>query len=325
MTINQQMFLFAVEEMSFSKAAEKAFVTQQCLSNHIQRLEKTYGVKLFERTPRLSLTEAGEILYRSFIQIRDIEEEMCQKLQVDSKDIYGSIQFGTHLNRARNFVIEPFLQFHDFYPNVQVNVHFVHTANAEKKLTDGELDIMLGANCGALPNIHRELLGEENVIFLCSPQLLHQKLPDWDPSRTSITPWELSQLPVTTTSNLSLMLKNLQHSMLLNNLEMKYIFTIDDSSMQMELCKAGKAIMFCPENYLIGRDLSFGTGTDEELQVLRLENYCDLIPIGLFTCEGKNLPVYAMDFYNLIKSHYLTQIDLVRKSLGPVLAPRTNN
>lgn len=46
MTINQQMFMFAVEEMSFSKAAEKAFVTQQCLSNHIQRLEKTYGVKL---------------------------------------------------------------------------------------------------------------------------------------------------------------------------------------------------------------------------------------------------------------------------------------
>ena len=53
MTTNQLMFMYAVEEMSFSKAAQKAFVTQQCLSNHIHRLEVSCGVKLFERTPHL--------------------------------------------------------------------------------------------------------------------------------------------------------------------------------------------------------------------------------------------------------------------------------
>lgn len=46
MTTNQLMFMYAVEEMSFSKAAQKAFVTQQCLSNHIHRLEVSCGVKL---------------------------------------------------------------------------------------------------------------------------------------------------------------------------------------------------------------------------------------------------------------------------------------
>ena len=40
MTTNQQMFLYAVEEMNFTRAAERAFVTQQCLSDHIRRLEK---------------------------------------------------------------------------------------------------------------------------------------------------------------------------------------------------------------------------------------------------------------------------------------------
>lgn len=60
MTTNQLMFMYAVEEMSFSKAAQKAFVTQQCLSNHIHRLEVSCGVKLFERTPHLQLTEAGK-------------------------------------------------------------------------------------------------------------------------------------------------------------------------------------------------------------------------------------------------------------------------
>ena len=63
MTTNQQMFLYAVEEMNFTRAAERAFVTQQCLSDHIRRLEKNYNVKLFDRTPKLKLTKAGEILY----------------------------------------------------------------------------------------------------------------------------------------------------------------------------------------------------------------------------------------------------------------------
>ena len=57
MTTNQQMFLYAVEEMNFTRAAERAFVTQQCLSDHIRRLEKNYNVKLFDRTPKLKLTK----------------------------------------------------------------------------------------------------------------------------------------------------------------------------------------------------------------------------------------------------------------------------
>ena len=85
MTTNQLMFMYAVEEMSFSKAAQKAFVTQQCLSNHIHRLEVSCGVKLFERTPHLQLTEAGKTLYQSFIQIRDIEEGTLQKLKTDPR------------------------------------------------------------------------------------------------------------------------------------------------------------------------------------------------------------------------------------------------
>lgn len=69
MTVNQQMFLCAVEEMNFTKAAKRAYVTQQCLSDHIRRLEESYGVKLFHRTPKLALTQAGELLYQALCQI----------------------------------------------------------------------------------------------------------------------------------------------------------------------------------------------------------------------------------------------------------------
>lgn len=90
MTVNQLMFMCAVEEMSFSKAAEKSFVTQQCLSNHIQRLEKSCGVRLFERNPHLTLTEAGKILYQSYVQIRDIEETTSLKLRSEGEAVHGT-------------------------------------------------------------------------------------------------------------------------------------------------------------------------------------------------------------------------------------------
>ena len=35
------IFLLVVEEMNISKAAERAFITQQCASDHIRRLEET--------------------------------------------------------------------------------------------------------------------------------------------------------------------------------------------------------------------------------------------------------------------------------------------
>ena len=47
MELAQKMFLLAAEEMNFTKAAKRAFVTQQCLSEHISKLEKQLHTKLF--------------------------------------------------------------------------------------------------------------------------------------------------------------------------------------------------------------------------------------------------------------------------------------
>ena len=50
MLIGYEMFLLAAEELNFSRAAERAFVTPQSLSDHIKRLEAHHHV-----TPSSSL------------------------------------------------------------------------------------------------------------------------------------------------------------------------------------------------------------------------------------------------------------------------------
>ena len=76
-----RMFLLAVKHMNFTKAADEIFVTQQCLSNHIKRLERELGTELFERSPRLRLTAAGESLLNTVRQIEALEKGLHEELR----------------------------------------------------------------------------------------------------------------------------------------------------------------------------------------------------------------------------------------------------
>lgn len=49
--LNLEYFLVAAEELNFTKAAKRLYITQQSLSNHIAKLESYFGADLFDRTP----------------------------------------------------------------------------------------------------------------------------------------------------------------------------------------------------------------------------------------------------------------------------------
>ena len=54
---------------SFSKAAEKLYVTQPALSLAVKRTEERIGMQLFDRSGRtLKLTEAGKIYTKSVFE-----------------------------------------------------------------------------------------------------------------------------------------------------------------------------------------------------------------------------------------------------------------
>lgn len=55
-----QMVVCVAEELSFSRAAEKMFVSQPAISKQIQQMERELGVALFKRDRhQVELTPAG--------------------------------------------------------------------------------------------------------------------------------------------------------------------------------------------------------------------------------------------------------------------------
>lgn len=73
--LNLEYFLVAAEELNFTKAAKKLFISQQSLSNHISNMEKEFDVILFNRTTPLTLTYAGQALKAKARQMLELRDE----------------------------------------------------------------------------------------------------------------------------------------------------------------------------------------------------------------------------------------------------------
>ena len=117
---NLRYFLTAAEELSITKAAKKLFISQQCLSEHIQKLEKHYNTKLFYRSPRLSLTPSGEAMVRALNQIQIIENSLMEEINENSLLQYGAINLGIIQTRATLLLPHIIPKFYSRYPNIKI-------------------------------------------------------------------------------------------------------------------------------------------------------------------------------------------------------------
>ena len=78
-----QMFETVARLGSYSKAAHELGVSQPSVSVQVQKLEKTLGVQLFERTGRRNrLTEVGTAFYARSVHMLGAAEEAM--VEVDS-------------------------------------------------------------------------------------------------------------------------------------------------------------------------------------------------------------------------------------------------
>ena len=101
--LNLEYFLVAAEELNFTRAARKLYISQQSLSNHISNLEKEFDVILFNRTSPLTLTYAGRALKTRARELLDLRDEFQRlHLAMVSEVAHLGVGLGTDHCTDRN-------------------------------------------------------------------------------------------------------------------------------------------------------------------------------------------------------------------------------
>jgi len=164
------VFVQVVDSGSFTAAADRLSLSKSVVSKYVTRLEDQLGVRLFNRTTRrLSLTEAGTILYtrsrRGLEEIEAAEAEISQlqetprgKLKINAPMSFGIL------------IIAPLMaEFTSRYPELSIDVRF-----EDRKVDLVEEGVDLAIRVAELPDssLIARRLGPCRHVVCASPDYL---------------------------------------------------------------------------------------------------------------------------------------------------------
>ena len=139
-----KIFYTVAECSSFSKAAEKLFITQPSISYSIKQLEESLGTKLFYRVPSgAKLTPDGvellDYVKKSYSIILSGERNLKE-----SKDLkHGKVSVGVQ-SHIGEFFLFPFIEkFHKKYKNIEINIISRNTDEMINLMDKNLVDFMI--------------------------------------------------------------------------------------------------------------------------------------------------------------------------------------
>jgi len=140
-------YVYAVyTEKSFSKAAQKLFVSQPWLSSTIKKVEQELGLPLFDRsTTPISLTEAGQYYVEGVEKIMAIEQEMRQHFKQLHETEGSQLHIGSSMFFCTYVLPSLLADFRAMYPQVTLTFTEGGSQSLAEKLLDGKLDFILEA------------------------------------------------------------------------------------------------------------------------------------------------------------------------------------
>lgn len=135
------LFQFVAETGSFTRAAEKAGLTQSAITRQIRGMEDRLEVALFERTTRrVCLTQAGQLLREKSRTILDAANELLDEVQRILGKAPPTLRVGVARSIGLAYLPGYFFAFQRRHPEVQLQVTHQTSHEILAALESGNLD-----------------------------------------------------------------------------------------------------------------------------------------------------------------------------------------
>lgn len=165
-----RIFRAVAERMSFSGAAESLYLTQPAVSLQVRALERSLGVRLFDRTGgRLALTPAGEALLRSATTILNAEDEARRVLDELRGASAGRLIVAANTTGGMYLVPRLIAAFRAEAPKVQIDLDVDATDRICERVAQGTVD--LGFVGGPIEDgrLAVEPVADDRLVLVASP------------------------------------------------------------------------------------------------------------------------------------------------------------
>ena len=248
-----ETFIEVANSKSFSKAADKLYITQPTVTNHIQNLEKSLGTLLINRSGKnITLTDAGSLLYRYAINIVN----SCEMAKFDLASFKGQIQGHIPIYSSsvpRKYILPKIINdFLKEYPDVSFTLLDKDSKNVTESILDGDTDFgIVGAKYKS-PNLNYINLVEDKLLVIT-------------PNNENFTKANFSDVRLEDVLNEKMILREkgsgtrglFERKLIEKNVDLeniKVVACIEDTETIKELVSLGAGISFISEK-AIDRDL----------------------------------------------------------------------
>lgn len=175
--LNLEYFLVAAEELNFTRAAKRLYISQQSLSNHISNLEKEFDIILFNRTTPLALTYAGQVLRERARELLDLRDETYREI-ADIKDFStGQLSIGVSHTRGRVILPEILPYYEAVYPGIQLKLVEGNSSELAADLLHGDIDLVIDLLPLAAENVAAVPVCKEEILLVVPDAVLEKAFP----------------------------------------------------------------------------------------------------------------------------------------------------
>lgn len=157
---------------SFTRAAERCFVTQSALSHQIATLERELGQRLFVRSSRsVRLSEAGEAFLPHARTALQAAEQAKEDAAAVRGDVVGTLRLGVIPTVTAVNVPALLVAYRTAHPSARVELRVGNSDALTAAVRAGELDVaLLGLREGLVPKgVASSVLSTDDLVAVLHP------------------------------------------------------------------------------------------------------------------------------------------------------------
>lgn len=301
--ISLYYFTELAKELHVTNTSQRLYISQQNLTQHIQRLEQHYGVLLFVRKPKLALTYAGEQLLITANKILSEETNLINNLSSISKTGIGRLRLGIPSYRANICLPHILPRFYEKWPNIKIQITDQSSDKTEQMLFDNELDLFIGIKYKDDPRLNTTVLLNDHIYVAVSDELLKKYYPDnflelKEKVKTGVEVKEISRLPFLLQKGTSRLRNTIDSCFKNSNIQPNIFLEASTTELLFSLFPFDYGAVFCTQ-----MRLNILKSLNPYVNAFPIKMNNELIKHRLILAYHKEyeLPEYIEDFINITK------------------------